>query len=287
MANRRKPVRVILTADDFGSTLAINDAVEQAHRYGLLTSASLMVGAPATRDAVERARCLPALRVGLHLVLSDGRPSASPDLIPDLVDEDGNLPGDMIGAGFRFFLLRRVRQQLEIEIRTQFDAFKNFGLMLDHVNVHKHFHLHPTIINMLIRIGPDYGMRAIRLPHEPLRITLRISHRHAMRNIAWSLFIAPWMAFLRAQLASAGILHNDYVFGLSETGRMHEQTLIKIVGCLPQGTSEIYFHPATFAASSHPGYGRPDRELEALLSPAVSTLLSERGIERITYHDIT
>ncbi|TXN31659.1 ChbG/HpnK family deacetylase, partial [Methylobacterium sp. WL19] len=51
--------RLIVTADDFGLSLAVNEAVEQAHREGILTAASLMVGAPAAADAVARARRLP------------------------------------------------------------------------------------------------------------------------------------------------------------------------------------------------------------------------------------
>jgi len=66
--------QLIVTADDFGVAREVNDAVEVAHRGGVLTAASLMVSAPAAADAVERARRMPSLRVGLHLVLVDGRP---------------------------------------------------------------------------------------------------------------------------------------------------------------------------------------------------------------------
>ena len=65
---------LIVTADDFGAALAVNEAVEIAHTQGILTAASLMVGGEAADDAVERARRLPGLGVGLHVVLADGRP---------------------------------------------------------------------------------------------------------------------------------------------------------------------------------------------------------------------
>ena len=58
--------RLIVTADDFGLSREVNEAVEQAHREGILTAASLMVSAPAAADAVARARRLPSLRVGLQ-----------------------------------------------------------------------------------------------------------------------------------------------------------------------------------------------------------------------------
>ena len=63
---------LIVTADDFGIAPEVNAAVELAHTRGILTAASLMVNGAAVDDAVERARRLPSLRVGLHLVLVDG-----------------------------------------------------------------------------------------------------------------------------------------------------------------------------------------------------------------------
>ena len=77
---------LIVTADDFGAHPSVNAAVERAHRDGILTAASLMVGAPAAEDAIARARALPGLRVGLHLVLADGASVLPPRAIPDLVD---------------------------------------------------------------------------------------------------------------------------------------------------------------------------------------------------------
>ena len=65
---------MILTADDFGAAVEVNEAVERAHRHGVLTAASLMVAGAAAHDAVARARNMESLRVGLHVVLVDGKP---------------------------------------------------------------------------------------------------------------------------------------------------------------------------------------------------------------------
>ena len=84
--------RVVVTADDFGLAREVNEAVEAAHQGGVLTAASLMVGAPAAQDAIARARRLPRLRVGLHLVLVEGRPVLPPQRLPDLVDATRAVP---------------------------------------------------------------------------------------------------------------------------------------------------------------------------------------------------
>lgn len=64
--------RLIVNADDFGRSPSINQAVEEAHQHGILTTASLMVNEPAFEEAVAMARANAALGVGLHLTLSHG-----------------------------------------------------------------------------------------------------------------------------------------------------------------------------------------------------------------------
>jgi len=90
---------LIVTADDFGLSLRVNDAVERANRQGILSAASLMMGAPAVEDAVERARRLTSLGVGLHLTLLDGRPVLPPDEVPGLVESDGRFSIDPFRFG--------------------------------------------------------------------------------------------------------------------------------------------------------------------------------------------
>src|SRR6202043_3194500 len=92
---------LIVTADDFGLHESINEAVEQASRAGSLTAASLMVSAEATEDAVRRARTLPNLRVGLHIVLADGWSTLDARLIPEIADADGRMRSDMFRRGVR------------------------------------------------------------------------------------------------------------------------------------------------------------------------------------------
>jgi hopanoid biosynthesis associated protein HpnK len=281
----RRPL--IVTADDFGASLAVNEAVERAHRAGILTCASLMVGSEAAADAVQRARRLPDLGVGLHVVLVDGRPVLPADAVPDLVEADGRFGLRLVRAGVRFFFLPRVRCQLEAEIRAQFNAFQATRLPLDHVNAHKHMHLHPTVLGLVLRIGSSYGLRAVRLPHELLGAALCVSRDAALGKLGWSLFIAPWMALLRRRLRRAGVRFNDFVFGLATTGAMTEEALLRILECLPEdGVGEIYFHPGA-AGHDRPTpdgpRGADDPELAALISPRVRTALARLRIAPLPF----
>ncbi len=250
-----RPPGLIITADDFGLHTWVNMAVERAYREGVLSAASLMVAAPGAADAVARARANPGLRVGLHLVLADGRAMLPPSEVPDLVDGAGTFGSRMVHDGVRFFFLSRVRRQLAAEIRAQFEAFAATSLPLDHANAHKHFHLHPTVLSLMIETGREFGLKAIRLPREAHVAPL----------------LRPWLALLQRRLRASGIAHNDYLVGLHQSGHFDESALLAALGAVPsRGLGEIYLHPATRAGvpGGAPGYRNTD-ELAALVSPRV------------------
>ncbi|MBC7293777.1 MAG: ChbG/HpnK family deacetylase, partial [Thermoleophilia bacterium] len=98
----RPRVRLVVNADDFGRSRAINTAVLEAHREGILTSASLMVTAPAAADAVRIAQANPNLAVGLHLVVLGGRSALPPQEIPHLVNSAGLFSRNAFWAGLRY-----------------------------------------------------------------------------------------------------------------------------------------------------------------------------------------
>ena len=257
--------RLVVTADDFGLSLEVNEAVEQAHRKGILTAASLMVSAPAAADAVARAKRLPTLRVGLHLVLVEAWPTLPPAALPDLVGLDGQFRTDMGGIGLDLARKSAARRQLAAEISAQFEAFRAIGLPLDHVNAHKHFHVHPIIAGAVLRIGRDFGMRALRVPREP-RALLRRAEPGADPRPAFD--SAPWAALLAWRARRAGLLIPDRTLGLAWSGAMSPARVSGLLAHLPDGLTELYTHPATGGgfAGEAPGYAYA-AERDALIAP--------------------
>jgi hopanoid biosynthesis associated protein HpnK len=267
--------QLIVTADDFGAAEAVNDAVERCHRNGILTAASLMVSGAAAADAVRRARLLPSLKVGLHLVLVEGRPVLPPSSVPGLVDANGNFRTDMARAGAAMFFLPAVRRQLEAEIEAQFAAFEATGLTLDHVNAHKHFHLHPTIAGLIVKMGKRYGVRGARVPLEPQAVLDKIEKHGASGVVALT---TPFARALAARFRRAGIAAPDQVFGLAWSGAMDASRLAGVLTHLPDGLSEIYMHPATGAyPGSAPGY-EYRAEMAALTDPRMAGLIAQGNI---------
>jgi hopanoid biosynthesis associated protein HpnK len=221
-----------------------------------------MVASPGAADAVCRARAMPSLRVGLHLVLVEATPALPPEQIPDLVASNGQFRTDMAGLGFDLAFRPKVRRQMVAEILAQFMAFRATGLPLDHVNAHKHFHLHPVIGAAATTIGRKFGARSIRVPTEPVAIIRAIESGAAGAQAA---LMAQWTRLLRAQALRAGMMAPDAVFGLAWSGAMTRERMCALLTKLPPGLIEIYTHPAAANAflGHAPGYRYVD-ELAAL-----------------------
>ena len=266
---------LVITADDFGLSPEVNEAVERAHRDGVLSAASLMVGAPAADDAAQRARRLPGLRVGLHLALIEAQPVLPGSAIPGLVGTDGWFRRDPAGYGAAIFLRPALRRQVAAEIEAQFEAYRCTGLDLDHVNAHQHFHLHPTIAGHIIRLGARYGMRAVRLPAEPVGLVRAID---PAAPLLLPVLTRPWTARLGRRLRAAGYRVPDQVFGLAWTGGMTAARLIALIDRLPGGLTEIYTHPALAGGfrGAAPTY-RYAEELAGLLDPGVRAAVTRSG----------
>ncbi len=272
--------RVLFIADDFGLSEAVNEGVERAFRDGVLTGASLMVGGAAAQDAVRRAQRNPGLAVGLHLVVVEGPAVLPAGTIPLLLGPDGGFPSDQVAMGWRYFFRPEVRRQLLAEIAAQFAAFAATGLPLAHVDAHKHMHLHPTVGAAMVREAAARGRSVrVRVPCEPAAVLARLGEWPGVG----ARLLAQWTRLLRHQVRRAGLPCAQATFGLAWSGHFRSEKLLRLLPLLPEGVSEIYFHPAqgrdATLARLMPDYEH-EAELAALCSSAVRAVLAQEGIAR-------
>ncbi len=154
---------------------------------------------------------------------------------------------------------------------------------MDHVNAHKHFHLHPLILEYVLRIGSEFGVSAVRVPQEPLW------YSRLAGDATSAAFLLPWLAMMRWRLRTAGMTVNDHVFGVASSGHLDCQALIAILARLPAGITEIYLHPAMRTpgpiTESMSTYRHSD-ELQALLSSAVRDAVVASGAVCGGYRDL-
>jgi hopanoid biosynthesis associated protein HpnK len=280
--------RLIVSADDFGMSPGVNAGIIRAHRDGILTQTSLMVTGAACAEAVELARAHPALSIGLHLALVQGRAAAPANAIPLLADSQGRFSNNPVLSGIRYYFQPGVRAQLRREITAQLEAFRATGLTLSHVDGHLTIHMQPVVLSILLELRERYAIRAVRLPREPLAAALRFDRRHPARKCFEAAAFGALARWAAPRLARAGVRHPDHVFGMHQTGHVTEAYLLALARELPAGVSEIYCHPAVVddeARRWRPADYACDRELAALTSPRVRAALDAAAIERITYRD--
>lgn len=280
--------RLIVTADDFGMSQEVNEAVEQAHREGILTCASLVVSGAAADDAVRRAQRMPGLGVGLHLALY-GAPANCAQSSP-LAPDGANLGTSPVATGIAIMLSPGVRAAARREIAAQFEAYRQTGLRLGHLDGHWHCHQHPVVLAIAIEAGLPLGLKAVRVPHEAWNLSRTVAgQRVAATRLADALPHWPLAVAMRKRLRAAGLACNDHFFGKNDAGAIDEALLLRLVERLPEGVTELGLHPATHTwhgPHSPPPHWRQGDEVAALASPRLRQAIAERGIALARWEDL-
>jgi len=269
--------RLIVNADDFGLSPSVNAAVIRAHRYGILTTASLMVNEPGFNEAVKLARENPKLGTGLHLTLLMGHSALPPEKLPGLVNPRGEFSNSPVGVGMAYFFKPGLREQLRAEIHAQFEKFHATGLTLDHVNGHLHLHLHPVVFKILMQDADALRIRHLRLTRDCLARSRRMAPGRWFYRVSHAA-IYEWLSNrAREPLRQRAIKHAQITFGLLQDSHVDEDYLLKLLPELPSGDSELY---------SHPSLDKFKHELDALVSPRVKQSIEQLGIRLIRYQDL-
>jgi hopanoid biosynthesis associated protein HpnK len=281
--------RVMFTADDFGLSPSLNNAVALAHRFALLRNASLMPGGPAFAQAVALSRQLPGLCLGVHLTLIQGRAVLPPENIPHLVDQEGRFPSDPVATGWRYFYDTGLLPEIQRELRAQIKAVLKAGIKVWFLNSHLNLHLHPSLAPLVVDLAQEYGIPALRLTNEDWRTTLTIAPDGPLPKVAQGVIFAILSRRARRLAESRGLLVNDHLFGLTHDGRMTEDYLVGLVPRLQPGLTEIYNHPALAVdpalREAAPGYRRQE-EFTGLVSPRLKEALRERRIEVTDFREV-
>lgn len=280
---------LIVNGDDFGLSPQVNAGILQAHRHGILTDASLMVTGVAWREAVECARAMPTLSVGLHVTLVQGKSVLPPHLLPSITDFGGNFPNDPTLAGLRYFFSRRAREQVHAECRAQIERFLSTGLALTHLDGHVNIHMHPVVCDALVGLMQEYGIPAMRVTNEDLSISLAFDARQQVRKRGEAFIFSRLARQATQKLRAARCVFPDALFGLHQSGQVEERYLLHLLPRIPIGVSELYCHPAVLPCPEverwTPTYRRAE-ELAALTSERVRTAVETLGIALIGYRDV-
>jgi predicted glycoside hydrolase/deacetylase ChbG (UPF0249 family) len=248
--------RLIVNADDFGRTAGINRGIVLAHERGIVTSATLMVNYAPAAEAAELARKKPSLGVGLHVALTGGPAALPPERIRSLVDSQGRLPPKPDG------LAKADPGEVLAEARAQLQRFRQImGRDPTHMDSHHHSHReNDAVLEALVTLAWETGL--------PVRSA------------------SP--AVLE-RLRREGIRTTDYfVEEFYDQGATLED-VIRILGDLKAGTTELMCHPAVVdeELKGTSGYAEPrTRELEVLTHREVRQTIQAAGIHLVTFANL-
>jgi hopanoid biosynthesis associated protein HpnK len=235
---------LVVNADDLGLTVGVNDGIFDAHDHGILTSASLFAAAPATSDAIRRARTRPSLGVGVHLALVDGTPTLPPCRVPTLVEDDGRFR-----CSWKPFIVACLRgkvslAEVELELTAQIELLRSAGVTLTHLDAHKHVHAYPPVFAIVARLASRFGIPVVRVPYERWLSTRAYGDARgtARRQALLNALLRPW-ARHDYRIAASHAVRTPQFAGRVHTGMLSAEALVDIVRALQPGVTELMVHP--------------------------------------------
>ena len=284
---------LIVNADDLGWTEGVNRGIAEAHRNGIVTSASLLANGAAFASGVELARTMPALGVGVHLNLSEGEPVAPRELVTSLVNERGELEGRPESLLLRLARRSVLLEEVEREWDAQIQKVRDFEIQPTHLDGHRHVQMLPGLFEIALRLAKRHGIAAVRISHEEssLRVALSTGAKQkgsvVMRQGVQARGLKMLAPDAREQAERAGIATADYFCGIAQTGELTREGILRLLEILPEGTTELMCHPgytdADLAKSGTRLQASRQTELEILTDTGVRNLVASQGIRLIDY----
>jgi predicted glycoside hydrolase/deacetylase ChbG (UPF0249 family) len=263
--------QLIINSDDYGRTPEISRGIREAHLRGVVTSTTCMMNIRTTAEDVGAAlKETPNLGMGVHLVLTMGRPVSAPETIPSIVDENGNF---FKYTPFIEHLNSLLIDDVTNEWRAQIEEFiKTAGRKPTHLDSHHHSsYFAPDLFHAMLELAKEYDC-AIRYPFTYVSSELEETARYAPQFIQEFGPRKPDIFFV-----------NFY----DETAT--KENLLSILENVPEGTSEIMCHPGhvdeAFAQESIYNFQR-EREFAILTDPEIKQSIESQGIQLINFADL-
>jgi hopanoid biosynthesis associated protein HpnK len=286
------PRNLIVNADDLGWTAGVNRGIAEAHRNGIVTSASLLANGAAFQEAVELARDASNLGVGAHLNLNDGAPVAPRESVASLVNDAGRFEGGPDGLLLKIATRGLSLREVETEWNAQISKVRDAGIEPTHVDGHKHVHMLPGLFEIALRLAKRHGIGAIRVSHEAsgLRAALSTGERRAtvvLKQGVQARGLKLLARDARQQAERTGLSTADYFCGIAQTGELTREGVARLLRSLPEGTTELMCHPGYADEALRKTATRlqdsRQKEVEILTDMEIRNLVSSQGIRLIDY----
>ena len=270
------PRLLIVNADDLGLHEDINRGIYLAHTEGIVTSASVVACGAAFDHASRMVRECAELDVGVHLTLVEEQPLCPATQIPSLVGPDGRFLPSYRELTARILVGSVSASEVRRELRAQIERVIGTGCRPSHLDSHQHIHVLPLVWRVVAELAREYGIAWVRVPH--------FASLFGSAKSRLDPFFRLGLNILSAATASLrnGPERKIKTPGLHLSGQLVERDLVKIVGGLRPGISEIVTHPGIATAALKAQYQwnyEWSAELAALTSPHVISVLRSGGVK--------
>ncbi len=275
-----------------GSRKGVNRAIVEAHSQGIVTSSTLMANGRAFDDAVQRVTSATRLSVGCHVVLVDGSPvfEKTNTTLSDAKFKDGRFYESLNGFALRLIRGRINDDDIEAEATAQIRKLQAAGIVVSHLDTHKHTHILPRVLRPLLRAARACGVSAIRNPFGPVHISVVAKRPRLWKRFSQVTVLNRLGSSFGKSVAAAGLLTPEGTVGIVATGAMDLRLFESIVSSLPEGTWELVCHPgyhdAELAGIRTRLRDSRVQELQLLTSPEALEILARSGVQLTSYREL-
>lgn len=231
-----QPTHLVFTADDFGLSPAVDTAILESFRNGVVRVTALLVNFPDLEASVQRLRGEPQLEVGIHLNVTAGHPVLPSDRVHSLLAADGRFPGLNRFLG-RYLAGRINLSEVRAEWAAQIEKGLSFGLRFVSITGHQHVHMLPRLAQISLDLPRQFQIPVVRYS--------RYLSQNILRPLHWKGWAINGVAALsRRRFQAAGVAYNDFVLAIPALGVAGAlQNFRRLVQRLPGGVLEVVTHP--------------------------------------------
>lgn len=285
--------QLIVNADDFGYARGVNEGIVHGFEKGIIRSTTLMANGGAFEHAVGLARANPGLGVGCHLVLVGGPCVAPRSQVASLVDSEGFLPSSLAVLLAKLAAGSFRQEEITREFRAQVEKVMRAGIRPTHFDSHKHAHARPQVLEGLIRVAEEFGVRRMRMPFESFGAVLKTPSGDGLRGWkqrAMALAAQASAPRFRKLAQAHSLIMPDHFWGVAATGTFDRETLLAMISSMGEGTNELMCHPGYVDADLRQSptrlKGERERELEALVDPVVLRAVEDKQIRLMSFREL-
>ncbi len=276
--------KLIVTADDFGLTHSINEGILMAAREGIVTNINLIPTGDVANEAIAIIKYDKIPEIGVHLALTETRPVTSLRLITSLVDGSGAFPATRIEFLKRLLSGRIDIEHVKIELKSQMDKAAHSGARITNLSSHEHLHMIPEIFKVITCLAKEYGVRYVRVLKKEA-----IMPPFSLNKIFRSAVVSVFRPGMEKLLKKSGLSAADNFLGFLDSGAMGEGVLLRMLGNIKEGVTELVVHPGFLdpvVLHCYRFHINCEEELYALTSPRVKRVIAINGIKLCKYGDL-